>query len=167
MAVASLFILSGVAAAQQPQPAFHDDLLDHFQGRWVLQGTIAGKNTTHDVENTWVLNHQYLQVHEVSREKKTNGEPEYEAMPFIGWDQATNRYVCIWLDIWGGFSKFTAGYAPRTGDEIRFIFTDGKDAFHTTFKYDRQTETWEWLMDSEENGKSTPFARVKLTRPGK
>ena len=141
--------LGALAVGQQPQPTFHDELLDHFQGSWVLQGTIAGKETTHDITNDWVLNHQYFRIHEVSREKNAQGNPAYEA---------------IWLDIWGGFGKATVGYAPRSGDEIRFLFNDGKSDFHTTFLYDRKADTWEWRMDNEENGKLKPFARVKLTR---
>jgi hypothetical protein len=38
------------------------------------------------------------------------------------------------------------------------------NVFHTTFVYDSDADTWQWLMDSEENGKLQPFARVKLTR---
>ncbi len=163
-AVVLLTVLSGFAAGQQPQPTFHDELLGHFQGAWVLQGTIAGKETTHDVSNDWVLGHQYLRIHEVSRDKNGKGEPVYEAMVFVGWDQATSRYFAIWLDVWGGFSKATVGYAPRSGDEIRFLFNDGKSDFHTTFLYDRKADTWEWRMDAEDNGKLKPFARVKLSR---
>ena len=29
---------------------------------------------------------------------------------------------------------------------------------------DRGSDTWQWMMDNEENGKLQPFARVKLTR---
>jgi len=162
--VAFWMALSGLAVGQQPQPTFHDELLDHFQGSWVLQGTIAGKETTHDITNDWVLNHQYLKIYEISREKNAQGDPAYEATVFLGWDQATSRYFAIWLDIWGGFSKATVGYAPRSGDEIRFLFDDGKSDFHTTFLYDRKADTWEWRMDSEEKGKLKPFARVKLIR---
>ncbi len=163
-AFAFLLIVSAVAFAQQPQPTFQDELIDHFQGNWVLQGTIAGKQTTHDISNSWVLGHQFLLIRETSREKKANGQPEYEAMVYVGWDQPTNRYLAIWLDVWGGFSKATVGYAPKTGDEIRFLFNDGKSDFHTTFIYDRKADTWEWRMDSEDNGKLVPFARVKLTK---
>jgi hypothetical protein len=160
VALALLLVLSSLAFSQQP--TFHDPLLDEFQGNWVLRGTVMGKETTHDITNDWVLNHQYLRIHEVSREKNAKGEPEYEAMVFIGWDNPTSRYVCIWLDVWGGF--LTVAYAPRSGDEMRFLFNDGKSDFHTTFLYDRKANVWEWRMDSEENGKLKPFLRAKLTK---
>ncbi len=162
---AFLLALCGLAIGQQPQPTFHDELLDHFQGSWVLPGIVAGKETTHDLTNDWVLNHQYFRIHEVSREKNAQGDPAYEAMVMMGWDQATSRYFAIWLDVWGGFGKASVGYAPRSGDEIRFLFNDGKSDFHTTFHYDRKANTWELLMDNEENGKLTPFARMKTLKP--
>ena len=164
LAATILFASSALGFGQAPQPTFHDELLDHLQGSWVLQGTIAGEQTTHDVTNDWVLGHQYLRIDEVSREKNAKGEPRYEAMVFLGWDQATSRYFAIWLDVWGGFGKATVGYAPRTGDEIRFLFNDGKTDFHPTFLYDRKADTWEWRMDNEENGKLVPYARVKLSK---
>jgi hypothetical protein len=164
IATAALLIASSGLTGQQPQPTFHDELLDHFQGSWVLQGIVAGKETTHDITNDWVLGHQYLRIQEAAREKNSKGDPAYEAMVIIGWDQASSRYLAIWLDIWGGFGKATVGYAPKTGDEIRFLFNDGKSDFHTTFFYDRKADTWEWRMDNEENGKLIPFARVKLSR---
>jgi len=81
-----LVVLTSSPVSAQ-QTTFQDTLLDHFIGNWVLQGTIEGKETTHDVVAEWVLGHQYVQFHEVSREKKSRGEPAYEATVFIGWDQ--------------------------------------------------------------------------------
>ena len=45
-----------------------DSLLPRLAGRWVLRGTIARKQTVHDVTFSWMLNRGYLQMHEVSRE---------------------------------------------------------------------------------------------------
>jgi len=70
----------GVGFVFGQQPTFHDQLLDHLPGNWVLQGTIAGKDTTHDVTAEWVLGHQYVRIHEVSREKNSQGLPAHEAM---------------------------------------------------------------------------------------
>ena len=149
------------------QSTFQDPLVDHMTGKWVLRGTIAGKETTHDIVAEWVLAHQYLQLHEISREKNANGEAAYEAIVFIGWDQPSNGYACLWLDVTGGggLSAQAIGHGKRSGDKIPFLFkgADGS-RFHTTFVYDKQTDTWQWLMDGEENGKLQPFARVRLTK---
>jgi hypothetical protein len=161
-----LVVLTSSPVSAQ-QTTFQDTLLDHFIGNWVLQGTIEGKETTHDVVAEWVLGHQYVQFHEVSREKKSRGEPAYEATVFIGWDQPRGQYACLWLDATSGsgLSNQIIGHATRGGDKIAFVFTfSDSNLFHTTFLYDRGPDTWLWSMDEEENGKWQPFLRMKMTR---
>lgn len=161
--LALLLLFSLLAAAQSP--SFQDPLLDHMIGKWVLQGTIGGRDTTHDVVVEWVLDHQYVRLHEVSREQTGKGQPAYEAIVFIGWDQPSGGYACLWLDSTGGggLSAQAIGHAKRSGDEIAFLFRTKDSVFHTTFVYSKGTNTWEWLMDDEEGGKLQPFARVKLS----
>lgn len=161
---ASIVLVSCSALAQQPAPK--DPLLDHLTGRWVLQGTIEGKDTTHDVVAEWVLGHEYVQLHEVSRDKDANGRAAYEAIVYVGWDQAASEYDCLWLDSTGGggLSGQAIGHAKRGGDELAFLFKIKDARFHTTFAYSKDTDTWQWIMDGEENGKLQPFARLKLTR---
>lgn len=161
-----LVVLLSVSVSAQ-QPTFQDSLLDHIIGKWVLRGTIAGKQTTHDIIVEWVLGHQYVRLHEVSREKNVNNEAVYEAIVFIGWDKPSSQYACLWLDVTGGggLSAQAIGHAMRKGDEIPFLFkgSDGS-VFHTTFVYGGGADAWQWFMDGEENGKLQPFARVTLTR---
>jgi hypothetical protein len=161
-----LVILTALPLRAQ-QTAFEDSLLDRMTGNWLMQGTIEGKETTHDVVVEWVLGHEYLRIREVSHEKNTAGEAMYEAIVFIGWDRPSGKYACLWLDNTGGggLSAQAVGYAKRRGDEIPFLFkgSDGS-LFHTTFVYQRGTDAWQWLMDCEEKGKLEPFSRVKLTR---
>ncbi len=161
-AAAILIMVAGSVFAQQP--TFHDDLLDKLAGNWILQGTIMGKQTTHDVAAEWVLGHQYLRIHEISHEKNPQGQPEYEAMVFVGWDQAAGEYVCFWLDTYGGMYNSTVALAKRNGDVIPFLFKAKDSTFHTQFIYQRELSKWEWQMDSEEKGGMKPFARLTLTR---
>ena len=163
--IALCFLISLPAAAQQQ--GFQDALLDHLAGVWVLKGTIAGAETTHDIVAEWVLGHQYLRFHDVSREKGNGDTPVYEAIVFIGWDQPSNQYACLWLDSTGGggLSAQAIGHAKPSGDDLAFVFEAGNGGvFHTTFTYNRDTDTWQWLMDTEKDGKRTPFARVTLTK---
>jgi hypothetical protein len=162
----ALIILVSVSALAQ-QTIFQDPLLDHFVGKWVLQGTIGGSATTHDIVAEWVLGHEYVRLHEVSREKDAKGLAAYEAIVFIGWDQPSSQYACLWLDSTGGggLTGQAIGHAKRDGDKIAFLFKGADGSFfHTTFVYSQSTDTWQWLMDGEEGGKLQPFARVKLTR---
>ena len=155
-------------AFAQP-PATRDTLLDHFAGNWILTGTMDGKETTHDVSVEWVLAHQYLQMHETSREKDSSGNAAYEAIVYFGWVQESHQYGCLWLDITGVWS-FTGqgiGRGIPNGNEIPFVFkANDTSSFRNTFVYDGTTDTWKWLMDDDENGTLKPFARVTLRRKG-
>jgi hypothetical protein len=163
--VGTLLLVSLPAVADEPPLA--DPLLDRMVGTWVLRGTIAGAETTHDVVVEWVLNHQYVRLHETSREKAPGGRAAYEAIVFLGVDKASDRYACLWLDSTGGggLSAQAIAHAKRGGDEIALEFrgADGS-VFHTTFAYDRAAGVWRWLMDGEEAGALKPFARVRLTK---
>jgi len=164
--VVALFLLVSLPAAAQ-QHGFQDALIDQLAGNWVLKGTIAGAETTHDIAAEWVLGHHYLRFHEVSREKGSGDAPEYEAIVFIGWDQPTNQYACLWLDSTGGGGLDTQviGHAKPSGDDLAFVFELGDGGIiYTTFAYSRETDTWQWLIDVEKSGKRKPFARVALTR---
>ncbi len=142
-------------------------LLDHLAGKWILQGTIAGKPTTHDVQAAWVLHHEYLQLHEISREKSASGSPAYEAIVYIGWDAKARQYTCLWLDSTSGeaLSTEVIGRANPSGDSIPFIFAaSASDQIQTTFRYDKVADTWQWLIDNVVNGQTQHFADVKLSR---
>jgi len=162
----ALVIVLPVRVSAQPQ-ALQDPLLDHLIGTWVLRGTIDGKGTTHDVTFDWVLAHQYVRLHEVSRERDASGQPAYEATVFIGWDAPSGRYACLWLDSTGGtgISAQAIGYAGRARSELAFVFKIADaSTFHTTFKYNQAADTWQWFMDGEERGTRRPFARVTLAK---
>jgi hypothetical protein len=166
LAILALFFMTSFSASAQ-EPTHKDPLLDRLTGSWILQGTIAGRETTHDVDSEWVLNHGYLRLHETSREKNVKGEPAYEAMVFIAWDESSNEYRCLWLDSTaGGGLSAPIAQGKRGNDEITFLFSD-KDkhsGVRTKFVYSQSTDTWSWLIDNEYGGKVSSFARVKLTK---
>ena len=161
-AVAACITVS--AAAQQP--TFRDTTIDKLVGEWTLQGMMQGKETTHDISVEWVNQHQYLRIHEVSREMKADGTPAYEATVYLGWDDATKEYALLWLDVYGSITEESIGYAKPGGKSLEFLFKyrDGSK-FHTTFTPGPTAETWTWAMDNEsKKGERKPFARVTLTR---
>jgi hypothetical protein len=163
-----LFLVVFVPTTLKSQPLTSpDSLLNRLTGKWMLKGTIDGQMTIHDIDAQRVLNGQYIQLKEVSREKDPNGNPLYEAIVYICWEESKKQYSCLWLDNTGngGISNGIIGRAEQNGDKIEMIFKYGDTSqFHTTFLYDRDTDTWQWFMDAEENGKLQPFARVKLTK---
>ena len=91
-----LFISPVATKSQQATPP--DSLLNKLTGEWILEGTIEGKETVHDVDVKRVLNGQYIQLNEVSREKGEKGNPLYEAIIYIYWQEAKQQYACLWLD---------------------------------------------------------------------
>ncbi|HUO14375.1 MAG TPA: hypothetical protein VMX38_05255, partial [Verrucomicrobiae bacterium] len=158
--------LSSFAVAQQPP--VNSPLLGHLTGKWVLDGMIAGKNVTHDVDGEWVLDHHYVRIHEVSREKTDKHKPQYEALIMIGWNEESKQYACAWLDVYGGLSPLSIGIGTPKENEIPFVFKDEKGNVSLTndFVYEPKRDTWEWRIDNIDNGTAKPFARVKLTRAG-
>jgi hypothetical protein len=167
--VALTMLVGPVLADQAPVP-YRNALLDRLVGHWVLRGTIAGQTTTHDVAAEWVLGHQYVRVHEVSREKDGHGQPQYEALVFLGVDPADSTGVaCLWLDNTGasGLDAGSIGHAPAGADALAFRFaTPDGGVFHTTFAYRAASDTWAWRMDAETEGALQSFARVTLMRAG-
>ncbi len=165
LSVAAL-LFPGVGYAQTAP--IQDPLLERLAGAWVLRGTIAKKQTTHDVVAEWVLGHQYLRIHETSREKDDKGRAQYEAIVTIGWDEQASEFQCLWLDSTGGggIVGWAIGHGKRNGDEIAFLFRDrdGTLSFNNTFAYDKASDAWTWRMDNLRDGKAIPFGRVTLTR---
>lgn len=165
LCVAATLMLPAAPAARQTDP--QRALLEKMTGHWVLRGTIAKEQTTHDVDAQWVLDKEYVQIHEVSREKDAVGKPKYEAIIHVVWDPKVGEYACLWLDTTGvaTFPEAGVGRAKPTGDAIRFRFTDPTGGINTTFAYDRAKDAWSWSIDNDDNkGKITPFARLTLTR---
>ena len=168
-AMKQLFLLVTILAAHgamAQQAPVNSPLLDHLAGKWLLQGTVGKQAVTHDFDAEWVLEHHYLRFHEVSREKNEKGDPQYEATVFIGWNEKTKQYACVWMDVYGGAAPESIGIATPKENELAFVFTDehGETSFTNTFTYDPKTNTWEDRLDNVEKGVAKPFARFKLTK---
>jgi hypothetical protein len=149
------------------QTAQRDTLLTRMIGRWVLRGEIAHKQVVHDVDIAWALGGEYVEMHEVSRERTPAGAPSYEAIVYIGHDPHTNEYAAQWLDntAYGAFDPAGVGRGRAEADSIPLLFTySATSRFHTTFVFDRHTDSWAWHMDNDDEKGRRPFARVTLTR---
>jgi hypothetical protein len=160
---------SGNAQDQAPpldglKQIFHDELLDQMIGSWNLTGKIVGKIANHSVEAGWVLDHQFLRIHEVDARSAPEGV-KYEAMVFVGYDNASERYVVHWLDVYGGRFSETLGYGRRSGDSFEFVFEYPDGPFHTTFSWNPETKRWQWKMRTKDKvGKWVEFGDMSLTR---
>lgn len=163
--LAALMLLAMMPAAAQepadgPNRSFRDPFIDNLVGEWRLVRQIRGRDIESSVSADWVLNHQFLRIHM----KDVADPPTYEALVYIGYQHADQRYVVHWLDVYGG--KFSAiGHGKRVGDTIAFVFQYDEGPFYNTFKWDARTESWTFTMEaSGKDGKREPFAVDTLRR---
>jgi hypothetical protein len=165
------FLLSLMAMPQsKPEPLdginrpFHDDLLDHLAGRWKITGTIVGQQREMELTAEWVLNHQFLFLDEKDS-TAVAGKPAYEAHIYIGYDNASERYVIHWIDVFGGRFSETLGYGTRAGNSIKFIFEYPDGPFHNTFTWNPGDKSWHFFLEQKNaEGKWKAFADQTATR---
>ena len=164
--LAVLFLPLPSLAFQQPAP-WHDDLVDHLAGDWAISGKVTRHEAHHEVHAEWVLNHQFLRIHEKTTAEAPKTEHPYEAFWFLGYDPDSRKYVLHLMDVFGGKYSETVGYGTRDGNEIQFLFDYPDGPFQTVYRWNPAADTWEWIMDQKsKGGQWTPFADLKLTRMG-
>jgi len=156
--VAVVFFLgaaSGVALCEEqpavveiPKQVLQDELLDRMVGNWTMTGTFEGRPVNHGVEVDWVLNHQFLRIHERDLGTPKVGDIPYEAIVTVGYERAAKRYVAHWLDAFGGGAA-TLGYGERAGTAIEFLFGYPGQPWLTTFRWKPETKSWQWLMQTK------------------
>jgi hypothetical protein len=165
LCVLVLIVMAPASSRAQAPAEWHDDLVDHMIGAWKLAGPIMGRDAHHDVEARWVLNHQFVRIHEETEAGAPAYERRYEAIWFLGYDPVSERYVMHLLDIFGGRFSETLGYGTRDGNAIHFVFEYPDGPFHTTFRWSPEKDTWEWVMtQKDKEGKWSSFGDLKLTR---
>lgn len=165
VASAVLISICVALASFAQQPTLQDSLLDSLVGKWLMTGTVGKAPATHDVDIRWILNHQFVEIHEVSHQKRAGSqtEPEYEALVLLGWDANKKQYVVYWTDVFGGGFSLR-GYAEKKPASIPIVFKSDDGNFYNTFDYDQSTDTWKWSLDNEKDGKKVEFARFTLKR---
>ncbi len=161
-------LVASTAPAQDTATSAAVALMDRMTGQWLMTGTVSNKATTDDVDVEWVLNRQYIRIHEVSREQVAGGGIGYEAWVYLVWDAKKGEYAVLWLDNTAAtnFAPDGIGHAKPDGDRIPIVisFTDGA-AIRTTFAFYRATDSWTWAIDNvDKSGTVSPFARLTLTR---
>jgi hypothetical protein len=144
-----------------PKGRFQDDLISKLEGDWNLTRKIHGTEVRNSVNASWVLNHQFLQVHMTD----LASPPSYEAIVLIGYIYSSKTYTAHWCDTYGG--KYSAiGIGTRSGDSIEFRFQYPDGPFFNTFSWSAATKQWVmWLESQDSNGARKLFAVDTLVRP--
>jgi hypothetical protein len=156
-------LASSPSLAQAPA-GWHDNLADQITGTWKVEGKVLRRDAHHEVNAEWVLNHQFVRIHEKTTADAPASENRYEAIWFLGYDAISERYVLHLIDIFGGRFSETPGYGTRNGNEIRFVFEYPDGPFHTAFRWSPENNSWQWLLEQKDkDGKWTTFADLRLT----
>lgn len=144
-------------AGQQDGPGhpFQDSLLDQLTGKWSMTGDMRGQPQTYTFTAEWVLHHQFLRL-------EMKGA-QYEAVSYIGYDNASERYVAHWIDIFGGRVSETLGYGKREGNTIHFVFEYPDGPFRSDYTLDPKGG---WKIDMTQKAAATgqwaDFAHYRL-----
>lgn len=157
-------IASPAALAQEPpdgrEHPLQDPFLDGLAGQWQVTRVMQKRTAENTVQAEWVLNHQFLRLYyrDVAIPSK------YEAMVFIGYDNAGKHYVIHWIDVFGGhFSALGSG--KRDGSAVLFTFDYPDGAFENTFTFDPKARTWTSLMrQKDKTGAWNTFAEDHFVR---
>jgi hypothetical protein len=145
-----------VLLATVPPQSLNDPFLDNFVGNWsVARKMDNGRTIESTVRGEWVLKHQFIQLHYGAGEKA----PEYEALVFIGFDDAAKSHVCHWVDVFGGrYSGVGRGKLDPDLLGIEFRFDSKEGSLTNKFRFDPETKSWTSLIRQEENGQCKTFA---------
>jgi hypothetical protein len=160
-----LFLLAlSLPLAAQPPAEWQDGLVNHLAGCWKLEGKVVGNDAHHDVRADWVLNRQFLRIQEKTAANALATERPYDSIWYLGYDPISERYVLHLMDTFGARFSETLGYGTRDGNQIRFVFEYPDGPFHTTYLWNAEANTWQWLMEQKnKDGKWVPFADLRLT----
>jgi hypothetical protein len=162
---ALLLVLCSLATLAQAPSEWHDDFVDQLAGAWKIEGQVLGREAHHVLQAEWVLNHQFLRLHERTAAGAPTSERRYDAIWFLGYDSVSERYVLHLMDIFGARYSETLGYGVRDSNSIRFVFEYPDGPFHTTYHWLPETGSWQWLLEEKNtDGKWITFADFKLTR---
>jgi len=136
--------ISGTFAQSNP-PTFQDDLLDRLVGKWDATGTVHGRPSRQTFEADWVLNHQFLRIHEKSEENARGTNAPFEALMFIGNEKTNKRYVLHSMSMYGGGRTGEFAYGQRSGNEIKFDVDAAGRRGHGRYIWQPESNTWNYV----------------------
>jgi hypothetical protein len=171
VALCSIFPVA--ASAQDQPPAMDgpkhpvaDELLDNLAGSWKAEGTVVGQPASYTIDADWVLHHQFLRIHLLAPRPIPPSGISYEDMVFISYDHTSERYVCHWMDIYGGRSSESLGFGLRNGQSIEFAFEYPTGPFRTSFRWIPEAGTWQLTMRTKvATGDWVDFLSAILSHP--
>lgn len=147
-----------------------DDLLDNLVGIWDVTAVVHGQSFKLKMDVSWVANHQYLKVHEISDEVVPwLGGTLYEENMFIGYNHAHKRYVIMEISVEGSDGYEGYCYAVRYNKQLKLTKNDenGNPFGVQTMDWDSSGKTWTIQAKLIENGKEGQVVIEKKAVPAK
>jgi hypothetical protein len=158
------FVLTALAQ-DAVDGSFHDDLLDHLVGQWEISAVAHGRPPDKGIlDAEWVLNHQFLKIHQQGTAKIPGMNTPFEGIYFVGYDHANKRYLAHLVCVGGGDDP-TEGliYGSRTGNEIKLTYkaVQGQGIVQR-FTWKPESKSWHIVSRMVNDGKeSEPFLEIK------
>jgi Protein of unknown function (DUF1579) len=159
--IVAVFVIFAAGNLWADRAKFQDALLDNLVGDWHVERKFgSGRTAENTLHAEWVLDHQFLELHY----RDMAMPPKYQAMVFIGYNPGDQRYVCHWIDNFGGeFSALGSGKIDRERHAIEFTFNYKDGRFTNRFSFDPTTKTWTSLMRQKDKGEWKLFAEDRFT----
>lgn len=140
------------------------EFLNRLIGQWKLTGQMGTTLLQQAVTVKWTLEGRFVELHFKSTLPASESQPPYEAIYFIGYDEQDDAYVMHLLDTFGaGYSRFI-GIGKRDGDTILFVFQYANGPFTNRFTWESTTQSWDFELAYEQDGKVHTFATKRMTR---
>lgn len=140
-----------------------DSFLNKLVGKWNLRGNMGDKALLQKAVGRWVLNDLFLELHFKAVQIGKEGNPPYEAIYLIGYDNKTGDYVLNLFDTFGVTSRPIPGLGKLEGNTIFFVFRYDNGPFINVFTWRPKRRSWNMLLMSEEEGKKKVFAKKEMT----
>ena len=140
------------------------EFLNRLIGQWELTGQMGPTTLRQSVSVQWVLDGRFVELHFASTLPASEGQPRYQAIYFIGYDEPDDTYVLHLLDTFGAGYSRVIGLGRRDADTIPFTFSYADSPFTNRFIWEADTQTWAFELTYEQAGQVQPFATKRMTR---
>jgi hypothetical protein len=143
-AIAGPILAQAQQAVDGPRSRFDDDLIANLEGDWFVTRQIRGTTVENRAQASWVLSHQFLQLHM----KDVAVPPKYEAIVLIGYVYSDKQYVAHWTDTFGAKAS-AVGRGIRNGNSVEFRFEYPDGPFFNIFTWHPERRQWVFRMESQ------------------
>jgi hypothetical protein len=141
-----------------------DKFLNKLVGSWSLTGVMGDKRLFQRAVGRWVLKELFVELRFRAIRIGEGGNPPYEALYLIGFDNRLENYVLHLFDTFGVTSNPVAGIGKRRCNTIRFEFSYDSGPFINTFTWHPKRRAWTMTLVSLTEGKTDTFARKEMTQ---